>query len=292
MRPWCNGSMTGSNPVGQGSSPWGRACERTFARKRAHRPTGRRRLRTLEIRVRLPVGPLHNTVLWPSGEGSSLTRRRPGVRVHSRTTWPRYANWQSRLRLRTRDAVRFDSHLSHCEQLRPRGAAGVLASLSRRRSWVQIPSRTLDNWHGTQPAKRPSSNLRDLWVRLPPVLLIGSCSSAAACKASCRKTSGVGRREVQFLHDPLNTARSSSGSGCWPLSRQRGFDSRTGHVLFASETRFIDINAVRAVLDNAFGQVVELVDTRRSERRAHRAWEFDSPLGHFIAGGQVPNWLS
>ena len=31
MRPWCNGSMTGSNPVGQGSSPWGRACERTFA---------------------------------------------------------------------------------------------------------------------------------------------------------------------------------------------------------------------------------------------------------------------
>lgn len=30
-----------------------------------------------------------------------------------------------------------------------------------------------------------------------------------------------------------------------------------------------------------FGQVVELVDTRRSERRASkRAWEFDSPLGH------------
>ncbi len=24
-RPWCNGSTTGSNPVGQGSSPWGRA---------------------------------------------------------------------------------------------------------------------------------------------------------------------------------------------------------------------------------------------------------------------------
>jgi hypothetical protein len=27
-------------------------------------------------------------------------------------------------------------------------------------------------------------------------------------------------------------------------------------------------------------QVVELVDTRRSERRAPEAWEFDSPLGH------------
>ncbi len=32
-RPWCNGSMAGSNPVGQGSSPWGRAIEQTFARK-------------------------------------------------------------------------------------------------------------------------------------------------------------------------------------------------------------------------------------------------------------------
>ena len=37
---------------------------------------------------------------------------------------------------------------------------GVLAALSRRRSWVQIPSGTLD---GTvrKPAKRPSSNLGD-----------------------------------------------------------------------------------------------------------------------------------
>ena len=28
-------------------------------------------------------------------------------------------------------------------------------------------------------------------------------------------------------------------------------------------------------------QVVELVDTRRTERRAPRAWEFDSPLGYY-----------
>ena len=33
------------------------------------------------------------------------------------------------------------------------------------------------------------------------------------------------------------------------------------------------------------GQVVQLVDTRRSERRApHGAWEFDSPLGHCRQG--------
>src|SRR5215471_134270 len=48
---------------------------------------------------------------------------------------------------------------------------GVLATLSRWRSWVQIPSGTLA---GTvrKPAKRPSSNLGDrFWVRFPPVLL-------------------------------------------------------------------------------------------------------------------------
>src|ERR1043165_8648336 len=49
--------------------------------------------------------------------------------------------------------------------------SGVLATLSRWRSWVQIPSGTLA---GTvrKPAKRPSSNLGEcLWVRFPPVLL-------------------------------------------------------------------------------------------------------------------------
>ena len=48
---------------------------------------------------------------------------------------------------------------------------GVLATLSRWRSWVQIPSGTLA---GTvrKPVKRPSSSLGEcLWVRFPPVLL-------------------------------------------------------------------------------------------------------------------------
>ena len=35
-----------------------------------------------EIPVQLRVGPLNIKVLWPSGEGSSLTRRRSVVRVH------------------------------------------------------------------------------------------------------------------------------------------------------------------------------------------------------------------
>ncbi len=41
-----------------------------------------------------------------------------------------------------------------------------------------------------------------------------------------------------------------------------------------------------------FGEVVELVDTRRSERRALAAWEFDSPLRHSVQAWQVPGWSS
>ena len=79
--PGVIGSTAGSNPVGQGSSPWGRAllavCYREpLATKWAHGPTGRHQLRKLGIRVRLPVGPQQatTTVPWPSGEGSTLTR--------------------------------------------------------------------------------------------------------------------------------------------------------------------------------------------------------------------------
>ena len=55
-------------------------------------------------------------------------------------------------------------------------------------------------------------------------------------------------------------ARSSIGSGRQPL-------------------KLAEAGSIPArVTDN--DQVVELVDTRRSERRALWAWEFDSPLGH------------
>jgi hypothetical protein len=56
---------------------------------------------------------------------------------------------------------------------------GVLATLSRWRSGVQIPSGTLFLQQGAvfNPAKRRSSNLRGLWVRLP---LASSTSIALA----------------------------------------------------------------------------------------------------------------
>ena len=50
-----------------------------------------------------------------------------------------------------------------------------------------------------------------------PCHLIGSCSPRRPVKPLSQNKCG-GRREVQFLHDPLNMARSSSGSGYWPLT--------------------------------------------------------------------------
>ena len=57
-----------------------------------------------------------------------------------------------------------------------------------------------------------------------------------------------------------NMARSSIGTGRQPLKLERRV--RFPHGLLKHD------------------QVVQLVDTRRSERRARKAWEFDSPLGH------------
>src|SRR5262245_1374123 len=58
--------------------------------------------------------------------------------------------------------------------------------------------------------------------------------------------------QVQLLPDALdeNTARSSNGSGCWPLKPATRV--RIPYGLFGTTD-----------------QVVQLVDTRRSERRAH-----------------------
>jgi hypothetical protein len=85
-----------------------------------------------------------------------------------------------------------------------------------------------------------------LWVRLPLVLLIGSCSSWLPVKQSSQNKRG-GRREVQFLHDPLTMARSSNGRMRDPHSRDAG----------SIPARVAE-----------YSQVVELGYTRRSERRA------------------------
>ncbi len=54
------------------------------------------------------------------------------------------------------------------------------------------------------------------WVRIPHGSLHWVVFPTTACKAVVFKEVGW-RREVQFLHDPFNTARSSNGSGSRPL---------------------------------------------------------------------------
>ena len=95
--------MTGSNPVGQGSSPWGRALKidgerEPFIQYRAHRPTGGRRRRMPEISVQVRVGPL---ITRSRGPTATTLGSHPGNdgSIPSGTTeiMPRYAIWQSGL---------------------------------------------------------------------------------------------------------------------------------------------------------------------------------------------------
>ncbi len=165
----------------------------------------------------------------------------------------------------------------------------MLACLSRRRSWVQIPSGTLfqydrrtslkcewrlnpesacsveneNTWRGTQTAKRRSSNLRDcLWVRLPPVLLKTTCVGWALASLSGCNPPAFELWRFNSVPTHSTTARWSSGRMRDPHSRGMGsIPIRVTQITWPSGGT---------------------VDTRRSERRAHRAWEFDSPLGYFL----------
>lgn len=111
----------------------------------------------------------------------------------------------------------------------------MLATLSRWRSWVQIPSRGLIR-RGTQLAKRQSSNLCDSVGSTPTrATRITSIARAASVRrvfmiAQQRASAGHWRAQVAVTHPPSGiagstparrtrsrTARSSSGSGCWPL---------------------------------------------------------------------------
>ena len=188
--PGVIGSTTDSNPVGQGSSPWGHALPGVRQREppissRAHRPTGRLQFRTLEIRVQFPVSPL-NIVLWPSGEGSSPTRRQSWVRVPPEPLKTQYVLVEQ---------------------------PGVLACLSRRRSWVQIPSGTLKTWHGTPTGRAAKLKPWCLWVRLPPVLLKTCVGWALAGPAGCNPVVRMDPGGSTPSRRTDNMARSSNGSG-------------------------------------------------------------------------------
>lgn len=77
--------------------------------------------------------------------------------------------------------------------------SGVLVCLSRRRSWVQIPSGTLKFGMVRKLEKRRSLKLRDcLRVRLPPVLLLEKHALA-----------GHWRAQVAVTHSPSGCGGST-----------------------------------------------------------------------------------
>ncbi len=159
--------FVGSSPTASAENIWG------------HGPTGRRQLRTLEIRVRLSVTPLEKygpVVQW---QRHLVHTQETMVQLHPGPLWPRYANLAERLGLNP-SVCGFDSRSGHLrlgrqpadhlglepgmlwvrlppEPLEHEHALveqpGVLACLSRRRSRVQIPSRALGKWRGTQTGK-------------------------------------------------------------------------------------------------------------------------------------------
>ena len=120
-------------------------------------------------------------------------------------------------------------------------------------------------WNGTvrKLEKRRSSNLRDSvsstltratdWV----VFLVAACKTVVTKQARWTTRGSIPSRPTEGCLEKM--ARSSNGRMRDPHSRDAG-------------------SIPARVTDNS--QVVELGYTRRSERRAFVAWEFESPLGY------------
>ena len=139
----------GSSPTASAPKGW------------AHGPTGRHQLRTLEIRVQLPVSPL-NMVLWPSGEGSSPTKSGSVVRVHPGLLW----------RCPDTPTGRATRLKPECLQVR------LLLWVLRK----QRLGRQLADHLGLEPGI--------LWVRLPPEPLQHNTSSRSSQECSPRRQRG------------------------------------------------------------------------------------------------------
>ena len=146
-----------------------------------HGPTGRCQHRTLEIRVRLPVTPLerHGPVVqrhdtWPTPRKRWFDSIRDhfgpdtptgrAARLKPECLRVRLPLWALRLGRQPADHLGLEPGMlwvrlppEPLERLRTINGLveqpGVLACLSRRRSRVQIPSRALGKWRGTQIGK-------------------------------------------------------------------------------------------------------------------------------------------
>ena len=107
----------------------------------------------------------------------------------------------------------------------------VLACLSRRRSWVQIPSGTLI-WRGTRIGIATKLKPWVLRVRLPPASLLICVGWALAGPAGCKP---VVRMDLGGSTPSRRTQNRSPWRGAMMVlqrgfqSRQRGFESRPRH---------------------------------------------------------------
>jgi hypothetical protein len=129
-------------------------------------------------------------------------------------------------------------HLSSALVVQP----GVDACLSRRRSWVQIPSRALTARYANRQSGE-AQTFATLWVRLPPLPLDNeTCSPRLAVNQLSRNKRG-GDEEVRFLHVSL-VVKSSMPR--WSIGRTSGSQPDKAGSIPAR---------------GAHGRVVELVDT-------------------------------
>jgi hypothetical protein len=137
---------------------------------------------------------------------------------------------------------------------------GVLACLSRRRSWVQIPSGTLDSTV-RKPEKRRSSNLRDSvsstltratdWV----VFLVAACKTVVTKQARWTTRGSIPSRPTDR----------------WPVRLTAGCET----LILAMRVQFPHGSLTTAKWWNW--------DTRDAQNVVpFAAWEFESPLGYWV----------
>ena len=178
------------------------------------------------------MAPLETTVPWPSGNGAWSTPRKPMVRLPL---------WAQRLGRQLADHLGLEPGMLWV-QLPPEPLErehalveqpGVLACLSRRRSRVQIPPGALSTNMAryAKKAKRPSSNLGDLRVRLPPAPLeqhatIGHWQAQLAVTQPSLEDLQVQLLLVALTTWPVRLSAQDASPSSW----RGGFDSRTGYL--------------------------------------------------------------
>ncbi len=156
-----------------------------------------------------------------------------------------------------------------------------------------------------KPAKRRSSNLRDLRVRLPPAPLRTCVGWASACPTACKAASPQGYAGSTPARRTFNMARSSIGEGHRPLTPERRVRFPHG-LLSMTKWRNWKTRDAQNVVPQGMGVrispwsllVTWLVVRHFPAVSTAKPGSLHSPLPHSRPGNQkalqarqVPNWL-